>query len=443
MVPRADGANVGGWPRATFAVALGGCLIIAAYLVWRTAVLQPYSDMFDWIARYYRFRADGDLAGYLLAPHNFHRIVWTFLALDLDIRLFGAVGVLPIAVALACLAVTAAILASVAADAAGTGFRLVGGGLAAALSTMGCHILDVSLHITTPYLHGLVFGVAAIALGEPAATSAAGLGRRAAALVCAAAAGLGIAGGLAVWLVLAFGAWRRRDWPWLMTVAAAGAVFCALYASGQPTPPNPGHGGHGLSALGDAVALGLNYLGLPWTRGAPALGWLLGLVVLALGLAAIALRGRAGATRPERVATQLILLSLGVAALTVIGRTGLEAPRDVPMRYAVFMIPLHAGLCILALPAARRLWIARPKLGAAAVYALSALMVSNQVLMAVFAIRTADINRQVVAAFRAGATTPQMEVIYADLSAARAIEDRLRCDGFFQFEVKPPGQRTG
>ena len=55
-----------GVPRAVFQLALAAYLALSAWLVWRSAVLQPYSDMLDWLARYLRFRSDGDLAGYLL-----------------------------------------------------------------------------------------------------------------------------------------------------------------------------------------------------------------------------------------------------------------------------------------------------------------------------------------------------------------------------------------
>ena len=83
------------------------------------------------------------------------------------------------------LAITAAMLGQVAASAAGPGLRLVGGGVAVAISAMGCHVLQAATHIDTPYLHGLVFAVAAIFVVEPAVGDTPGTARRFAALGCA------------------------------------------------------------------------------------------------------------------------------------------------------------------------------------------------------------------------------------------------------------------
>ena len=55
---------------------------------------------------------------------------------------------------------------AVAGRAAGPGLRLVGGGVAVALSLMGCDILDANADIETTYVHALVFAVAAILLAQ-------------------------------------------------------------------------------------------------------------------------------------------------------------------------------------------------------------------------------------------------------------------------------------
>jgi hypothetical protein len=117
------------------------------------------------------------------------------------------------------------------------------------------------------------------------------------------------------------------------------------------------------------------------------------------------------------------------------------------MRYAVFLIPLHVGLWILALPHLRRAWERWPRPVASAVAAAAALMVVHQGVMAVYAVRTADANLQVVADFRAGKRTPAMvPTIYSDPGAAQPLSDRMRREGLYQRELRPDpkiGQRIG
>jgi hypothetical protein len=76
--------------RLAFAAALAVYVAAAGWLVWRTSILEAYSDMYDWVARWRLLQADGRLGHYFWAPHNFHHLVWTFAVLDLDIGAFGA-----------------------------------------------------------------------------------------------------------------------------------------------------------------------------------------------------------------------------------------------------------------------------------------------------------------------------------------------------------------
>lgn len=440
-----SGPGLGPKAGLTFAAALAVYLALAGWLVWRTAILEPYSDMFAWMARYYRFQADGDLGHYLWAPHNFHHLVWTFAILALDIRAFGANSYLFLTVGVACLAATAAMLTSVAASAGDRRLRLVGAGGAAALSLMGCYVLDASADINTTYVHALALAVAAILLGEARPGEAPPNSRRVAALLCAIGAGLGSAAGFAVWPALLFGAWRRNDLRWALIVLGMGALFSLSYAVGETSLANPG-GVSGDERLIESIALFLNYLGLPWVRGIPDTGWMVGMAVLAAAMAALAFRGRQGAARPERVAVQLIVFSLGTAVMAGVARTGATAPNMVPMRYGVFMTPLHLALWILILPYISRAWTRRPRALEGVVVAAAALMLMHQAVMAVWAVRTADMNRQVIAEFRSGAWTPQMRsTIYFDPATAHALFVRMRRDDLYQRELcpEPRPQRIG
>ena len=63
----------------------------------------------------------------------------------------------------------------------------------------------------------------------------------------------------------------------------------------------------------------------------------------------------------------MIAFSLATAVMAAVGRTGATAPDQVPMRYAVFLIPLHVGLWILVLPYIRRAMERRPRISANAI----------------------------------------------------------------------------
>jgi hypothetical protein len=104
------------------------------------------------------------------------------------------------------------------------------------------------------------------------------------------------------------------------------------------------------------------YLGLPWTRStthgfyALPVGPALLLATAALLVprqvrpepAANILDGSRRPTRLRRIAECFILLSLGISILAAVGRGGMSDPLP-PMRYAVFMTPLHLGLLFLVL----------------------------------------------------------------------------------------------
>jgi hypothetical protein len=430
-----------------FAAALTAYVAAAGWLVWRTAILEPYSDMYDWVARWDMFRADGDLWSYLWAPHNFHHLVWTFVVLALDITAFGGASYLFLAVGVFCLAATAAMLATTAAAAAGPGLRLVGGGIAAALSLMGAHILDVSADINTTYVHALAFAVAAILLAERPGRHPGLSG--AGALALAVAASLGSAAGLAVWPALAFGAWRAGRRGWLTAILAVGGVFSGLYLLGESAPTQTGAGvgvpaASALARLTDAVLIFVNYLGLPWARAIPRLGWLIGMGVLAASLMAVVPRRPAEPDWRRRAARALVIFSLATAAMAGAARTGVIAPDLVPMRYAVFLIPLHVGLWILALPWLARAVQGRPRLMAGAVAAAALLLVAHQAVMGVFAVRTGDANLRLIADFREGRRTAPMQVtIYGDLDRAGALAQRLRREGLYQRELRPDPPPTG
>jgi hypothetical protein len=404
---------------------------VAIWLVWRTSVLEPFADMFDWLERWGRLQRDGDLVRYLWAPHNFHHMVITLGVLAADIGLFDGQGYLFLGVGVACLAATAAILARLAARAAGPGLRLVGAGGALALSLMGCDVLDATTAIDTTYVHALVFAVAAIwlAAGDGGAT------RRGGALACAVASGLGSAVGLAVWPALAFAAWRGGRRGWMLAILATGAVWSGVYLLGE-------FGTRGLGALhqerpslATSVPLFINYLALPWMRADPALGGPLGLAILVVALAALFMSVRSPAPQ-ARAAEALIVFSLGTAAMAGLARTADMTPALMPMRYAVLLIPLHVGLWILALPLVRRVWTEHPRIGDATAVVAAVSLLAHQAVMSVYAVRTNDIVLEALTDFRAGGASAMPALFGPDLARARAIAADLKRQGLYQSELR-------
>jgi hypothetical protein len=423
--------------RIVIGLALAAYLALSAYLLWRSVVLQPYSDMFEWVAAYYRFKDGGDgLLDYLLQPHVSHRIAWARAALALDIKLFGGQGVLlPVTGAL-CLVAVAAICAREASRAAGRDLAMAATALAAMLALMAGDLLDAAIHINTPYLHTLVFAMLALGLAEPEQPGRGDWIRRAGALVCLALGSLGTAAALAAWPVMLWGAARNRAWPWLAVLALAGGALVGLYLAGMPPQVA---GGWSLERLIQAALLALNLLGLPWTRAVPSLGWAVGAVMFVLGAAGLIFRGGRSTSRAERLATRFILFSLGVALMAGLSRTDDSAPSDVPLRYAAFLIPLHLGLLMLALPLLARLRVRHLQLVDGLLAAGAVLFVGHQLMMGLAAVRTTDANRALIAEFRKGQRTPAMiPTVHTDLDHARALSERMARDGLFQRELHLP-----
>jgi hypothetical protein len=356
----------------------------------------------------------------------------TFTVLLADIRLFGASGYLFLATGVASWAATAALMGVLGGEAAGRGLRLIGAGGAVALSLMGCDVLDADADINTTYVYALVFAVGAIVAAERPRATWRG---RAAALALGVAAGFGSAAGLAVWPALLFAAWRRGERRWTAAVAACAVAVVAVYAIGERGLGLSGASATAFDPLG-AVMLALNYLGLPWMRGAPAVGWAIGTAVLAASLAVVVAACRSG-ERLTRIAAALVVFSLATAAMAGLARSGVIAPQLVPVRYAVFLIPLHVGLWMMAAPYLRRLWLARRKPMERVALAAAGLMIVHQGVMVVYAVRTANVNQAVIGAFKRGERTPAMLItIYPDLDKAAALTARLRADGFYQRELR-------
>jgi hypothetical protein len=102
----------------------------------------------------------------------------------------------------------------------------------------------------------------------------------------------------------------------------------------------------------------------------------------------------------------------------------------------VLVTPMHVGLLMLALPWAGELWRANRTAAQALVAALVLGVLAQDVLMAVKVIRASDVNRNLIADFKAGLRTPAMQVtVHPDLARAEAVYAQLQRDGRFQQEL--------
>lgn len=431
---RAQGPALPPWLRRLTLALLGLSLAGAAYVLWRSAVLTPYSDEIDWVLRWRALQAGGDWASYLLAPVNFHRIPLTFGLLAFDLQALGGTN-LPLIVS-GALAVggMAWLLAREAGKAAPPPLALPAAALAAMLALMAGNVLDAATPICVNYTHGAVFAVIAMILADGGERR--GLTpRRILALLAAVVAGLGDAAALAVWPVLAFNGLRRKDWPWLLAVLAAGGAFVGWYATGQGGDARTSTSAALADPLG-AIRLALNYLMLPWTRLSLGFAWIGGLVVATLGLVAVAHGSSRFASRAERVAASFILFTLGTAAMAALGRSGMPDPLNVPLRYGVLVTPLHVGFLMFALPTAGVLWRANRTVAQSLIAGVLLIAAAQNAVMALKVIRASDVVRTAIADFKAGIRTPEMlTFIHPDQGHAERVYSWLAEDGYFQHEL--------
>ena len=391
--------------------------------------------MFDLVSFYFQHVTSGDWLDYLLAPHNYHRLVWFRLLLALDVQVFKGTGLPFVVVAVFCLTGGALLLAREAQRTSTAGLGLPAAALALMLILSTANAAGVSVPANTPHIHTFLFAILAILLAEPGAQSdgASLATRRAAAIGCAIAAAFSLAVGLVLWPVLAFMAWRggKADRRWLGAVLAVGATFTAVYVYGQIS----GGQGPSLSAqsLAKSVEYFFAYLGLPWVRAWPPGGLAIGVALFLLALIPIARPPRTASRRSDQIATGLILFTLGTATLAAFGRTDITPEVDIPIRYAILTAPLHTGLLLFTLPWLDRQSSQRKRLLQAGVVMGCSVLLVQQVLIGHVAAQAGARTRETIAQFEQGRRTPaMMPTIHPTLARAEAVSREMRERGVYQ-----------
>ena len=344
-----------------FAIALMAAVHFGlfGYFLYRTAITSPISDMFTYIADYLRFRAgEVGLPSYLWQPHGEHRLVWVRLLTWADVELLHTRGIAFMTAATASMAATAALL--------WYRLRRTKPMLAAPLALLApmlvltsANVVDCSVAINTTYPITILFAVPSIVLfADAQAPNRHANLRRTIAIAAAIGAGFATAAGLLVWPILIWIAWRgKAPHPWLVAVIGVGCAYVIIYL--HDLPP------YGLAPALDMDAESflspkhvwkladyfIGFLGLPITR-EPAFavpGRAIGLALFLAGLSALAVATFSiRLVKPlDQIAVGLIMLALGSAALAAVGRS--ELVSEIPVRYTIFTSMLHVGLLYLLL----------------------------------------------------------------------------------------------
>jgi len=404
-----------------------------AYFVQANFIAQPYWDMLSIVTRYLQFERDGNLWSYLWEPHVQHRQVWMRLLTALDADAFGGVAYPFVVSAVACMGLAAWLL-----------WRFVGrhhpgdhgawlGTLVVMLVMTSVAAVDCAIPMNAIYPQAFFFAVVAVlCLASDEEASSWRPWAAAGAAVCAA---FGNAAALALWPILAWLAWQSRRRLASALFVAGGVAFAVAYLYRMPSAGEVG-AGLTLDRLPRVADYLITYLGLPWTRSAALVlpGKLVGAV---LGLGAVG-AGAWGLVRRlpvvDRAGVALMLFSLATAVLASIGRSDVDADLRVPVRYAVFVAPLHVGVLFIAW---RRLveWLRpdRAHLLQPLAIGLALVLVVQQVAAGQAAARTTAAMRSTLARFAAGEETDDMRaVVFVDLTQARRDLSAIHAAGLYR-----------
>jgi hypothetical protein len=308
-------------------------LVAAQFLVFlvvisQTVMLTPFSGVVAWIDQYAAFKQHGGFVHYLFVPHNEHRMVTIRLLTAVDVDVLYSHG---IAFIIAAIGAVVGIVALVVGELRRSGELGPGIPAAVALVLTIPTAMDWSVPANSLYPITLFFvflSVTMLASRRGSSSIASGL-----------VASLTNAAGIMVWFAaLGFAAAARLRWPWFVMIVGAALVGVGALAFniGQPS-----------KIAAHSIIEGIRYwpqfVGLPWTRfpalQVPAEVTGVGLVAAALAFCA---RARTG-DRLEAIAVAFVTFSIGVSILASIGRSGMGELFP-PVRYAIFMMPLHLAL---------------------------------------------------------------------------------------------------
>jgi hypothetical protein len=423
--------------RARFSGRIAGWILPAAcwlqlipfsYFLVRSMIREPFMDMLDWLTSYLSFQDDGGFGAYLWAFHNEHHLVWMRLLTMIDVEVFLSAGFAFIVVGTASLLASALLVAHFIKQESRASLPAAAW-LAPMLILTPINAIDCGIPIFTVYPIAVFFMIGSLVLFEGPTNW-----HRALALPAAVCAAFGNGAALVVWPVLIWICWRQRTGViWIAAVAAAGLLFIAAYTHGTPSAtPLSDAFQSGLLGPGNVLKMlkyALAFAGLPFSR-APELG-IAGrimsyIVPLAAAVAVVHVSLFESAnTRLSRIGGALILVTLSAAVIAAIGRTHLEAGIKVPVRYAVLVAPMHAGLLCCALDALGRRTRKGP--GWIAIAGFVAVLIATNFLVGARDLRVIDRMRTAIEAYYLGERGQEVvDMMYPDAAEAERMTSQIR-----------------
>jgi hypothetical protein len=413
-------------------------LVLFGYYLGATSLRVPVIDVVAWIMRYMDHWLTGDWWGYFWPVHNGHRLIWSRLLMIADLEWTGGSAVPFILFGLLCMVVlTGAMVQEVMASDVAPAVRATVGLMIVLLLATSYNAIDCSVPQLGLYLHTCAFVGLALVLWDGGGEGGkwATL-RRLCALLAAISAAFGVSGGILIWPVLHWAAWRGKlGLRWLVLLWLIGAPFIAFYMKGIV---NQG----GVTTIdGPTLLLMMDYLlrflGLPWSHSWQLvnLGRVIGFAVLVGGTFAIL---RFGILRPprgrmERIAIGLLLFSFMTAAVITFGRLNTAPDRPMPIRYALFTSMAQVGLLMVAAPRLSRLWAGRwHGLVQAVILAVGVLLLGQQVLAGQAGVEGAAQYTTAFRDFEAGRTNPDQEEFIGDQRAAERVLVFLHAHGLYR-----------
>ncbi len=390
-------------------------LVLFGYYLGATGLRVPVVDVIYWVLHYIDRWLTGDWWGYLWTPHNGHRLMWSRLLLIADLEWFGGTAIPFLLFGIACFIVlVGAIVREVMASELAPGPRAAVALVVVLLLATAFNGIDCSVPQLGVYLHTCAFAVLALVLWEGRDEGGAhATARRFGAIAAAVGASLGVSGGLLIWPVLHWAAWRGGlGLRWIAILWLVGALLIAAYLHGLDEP--------GVASPFDVVTLlrmadyVIRFLGLPWSHSASLVnvGRAAGLATLGFGGYAILRLGilRPPRSRLERIAVGLLLFSFMTAAAITFGRLNTAPDREMPIRYALFTSLAQVALLLIAAPWLGRILAGSRRGVAQAVVLLGAVVFLGQQILAGRA--GAEGAAQYTAAYRAmeaGKWSPDQE----------------------------------
>jgi len=412
-------------------------LILFGYFIGATALRVPVFDVIYWVTHYIDYWLTGDWWGYFWMDHNGHRLMWSRLLMIATLRWPGG-SVMPfILFGIGCFAVMIGTIVQKVKDAdLPAAPRLVIMLLVVLLLATTFNGIDCGAPQLGVYLHTCAFAILALVLWDAKGEGGRyAIARRIGAVVAGILAAFGVSGGLLIWPVLCWAAWRGRlGWRWIALLFLIGVPFGLFYMYGvKPTPLVSTFDSGTLLRIADYL---LRFFGLPWSH-SPALvnpGRFVGLATIGCGAYAILSFGILGRPRSrlERIAIGLLLFSFMTAAVIVMGRLNAAPDREMPIRYALFTSLAQVGLLLFAAPSFAKAWAGRASPLLQGVVLFGALLFLGQQVAAGRA--GVEGVRQYTAAYRAdeaGLASDQQKALVGGDAWAQRVFDFVHAQGLF------------